>query len=109
MRRIGPSGIDEVTMRKFMIQKQALLVILAITMFLSASSSASQVRELALSQKQEKAELQKGKSPLRYGRLGKMTRSPGKRDAVVAILMWGGEDMTDRGWGEYVGCGRHLV
>jgi len=96
-------------MRKFMIQKPALLVILAITMFLSASSSASQVRELALSQQPEKAELQKGKSPLRYGRFGKMTTRPGKRDAVVAILMRGIDDMKAGGDLKSVGCDLYVV
>jgi hypothetical protein len=86
-----------------MIRKHALRSILAIIVFLSVCSIAPPAKELAGAQQPEKAALQKGKSSMRYGRFGKMTTRPGKRDAVVAILL------RDIEKAKAVGCDLYVV
>jgi quinol monooxygenase YgiN len=68
------------------ILKQALYAIMAISAFLSVCPIVSQAQESAETQ-QKKVEPQKGKYSIRYGLFVKITTRPGKRDAVVAILL----------------------
>jgi len=86
-----------------MSRKQTLRAIFAVTIFLTVSLSHLQTRELAESRPPKKAEAGKGKSSMRYGVFVKMTARPGKRDAVVAILL------RDVEKAKAVGCDLYVV
>jgi quinol monooxygenase YgiN len=88
-----------------MIREKALYAVLTSIILLSGYSIAIRAQQSSESQQPKKAaaETIERKGSLRYGLFGKMTAHPGKRDAVVAILLREVEELRA------VGCDLYVV